>query len=172
MLLLLRPGLPPFADEQRLAYVAGHSVAWTSGWLTWSVAAISLLAFYVAIAMRLRGVVSFTAVAVATAGAAVDVTTHARLIAFGRFDRELEVLTGFAANGLYTVALVMLVVAGRHVLPRAAIALAVPVALAGLVLAIAAIRNEPRLEIASSAVLFPLFVLWTIVIGRWLRSGE
>lgn len=115
MLLLLRRGLPGFTDEERLAYITSHRAAWVGGWLLWQIAAISLIAFYGALALRFRGVLSVAAIGVASAGLAIDFICETRYIgvlpelrgaAFTALDRELEVLIGYAANGLYTVALV------------------------------------------------------------------
>jgi hypothetical protein len=181
MLLLLRRGLPGFADEERLAYIASHRAAWTFGWMLWQIAAVSLLAFYGVLAMRFRGVLSITAMAAATAGLAIDFICEARYMgvlpdlraeAFSALDRELEVLIGYAANGLYTIALVLLVIAGWRQLPKAALALAGSVAAAGFALALASLAHNPRLELITSAILFPLFTLWVIVVGLWLRRSE
>ncbi len=179
MLVLLREGLPPITDEERLGYIATHRAAWTFGWLTWHVAVLSLLALYSVLALRFRDAWSVTAVAIATAGAAIDLATQSRYIAilpelrgeaFAALDRDLEVQTAYAANGLYTVALILIVLAGWRELPRLALALAGPVAAAGFALALAALQHNASYEILSSAILFPLFVLWTIVVARWLRD--
>lgn len=181
MLLLLRRGLPGFADEERLAYMASHRAAWMFGWMLWQVAAISLIAFYGVLAMRFRGVLSIAAMGTATAGLAIDFICETQYMgvlpglhgaAFAALDRELEVLIGYAANGLYTVALVLLVVAGWRELPKAALALAGPVAASGFALALASMAHDARMETIASAILFPLFTLWIIVVGLWLRRSE
>ena len=181
MVTLLRRGLPGFADEERLAYIASHRAAWMFGWMVWQVAALSLLAFYGVLAMRFRGVLSITAMAAATAGLAIDFICESRYIgvlpelhgeAFAALDRELEVLIGYAANGLYTVALVLLVIAGWRQLPKAALGLAGPVAASGFALAHASLAHNARLEFITSAILFPLFTLWVFVVGLWLRRSE
>jgi hypothetical protein len=181
MLLLLRRGLPGFADDERLAYMASHRAAWIGGWMLWQVAAISLIGFYGVLALRFRGVLSVMAMGVATAGLAIDFVCETRYIgvlpelrgaAFAALDRELEVLIGYAANGLYTVALVLLVVAGWRELPRLALVLAVPVVGSGFALAAASLAHDARLETAFSAILFPLFTLWIVVVGIWLRKSE
>jgi len=181
MLLLLRRGLPGFSDDERLAYIASHRAAWIGGWMLWQVAAISLIAFYGVLALRFRGVLSVVAIGVATAGLAIDFVCETRYIgvlpdlhgaAFAALDRELEVLIGYAANGLYTVALVLLVIAGWRELPRVALALAGPVAASGFALALASLAHNARLETATSAILFPLFTLWIFVVGYWLRKSE
>ena len=181
MLFLLRDGLPGFDESHRVFYLTAHRTAWTMGWLTWQVAVLSLIALYAVLALRFGGALSVTAVAAATAGMAIDVATQMRYIAilpelrgdaFARLDRELEVLTGYAANGLYTVGFALLVIAVRRVLPKSAVALAVPVTASGFALAAAALLHSPRLEVVTSAILFPLFTLWIILIALWLRKSE
>ncbi len=179
MLVWMRRGLPPALDEERIAWLATHRLAWTGGWLTWQIAVLSLIALYAVLALRLGGALPWAALAIGTAGAAIDIATQVRYVvtlpelrgeAFALLDRELEALTGYAANGLYTVAFVIFAIAGRRAFPRLAKALAVPVAVSGFALAAGAIQHNARVEIVSSAILFPLFTLWTIVIARWLRS--
>lgn len=181
MLLLLWRGLPGFSDDERLAYIASHRMAWIGGWMLWQVAAISLIGFYGVLALRFRGILSIVAMGVATAGLAIDFICETRYIgvlpelrgaAFAALDRELEVLIGYAANGLYTVALVLLVIAGWRELPRVALALAGPVAASGFALALASLAHNARLETITAAVLFPLFTLWIFVVGYWLRKSE
>lgn len=181
MLFLLRRGLPGFAEEERLAYIASHQVAWLGGWLMWQLAAVSLMGFYVVLAGRLRGPLAITALPVAAAGLALDIACEARYMgvlpelrgeAFAALDRELEVLIGYGANGLYTVALVLLVIAGWRVLPKFAIALSGPVVASGFALALASLWHDARLETITSAILFPLFTLFIVVIALWLRKEE
>ncbi|HEX7154739.1 MAG TPA: hypothetical protein VF618_24850 [Thermoanaerobaculia bacterium] len=181
MLLLLRRGLPGFPEAERLAYIHANRAAWIAGWTCWQIAAISLLALYVVLALRFgrtAPVLSGTALVVAAAGFAMDFASEARYIAilpelqgeaFAALDRELEVLIGYAANGLYTVAFALLVVAGWRELPKLALALAGPVAAAGVALAIASLRHDARLEVITSAILFPVFTLWIMVVAQWLR---
>jgi hypothetical protein len=181
MLFLLRRGLPGFPEEERLAYMAAHRLAWLGGWLIWQVAAVSVVAFYGVLALRFRGVLSMTAMCAAAAAIAIDFTCESRYMgvlpqlrgeAFALLDRELEVQIGYAANGLYTLAFVLLVVAGWRVLPKTALALAGPVAASGFALALASLQGNARLETITSALLFPLFTLWIIVVGLWLRRNE
>jgi hypothetical protein len=181
MLFLLRRGLPGFPEEERLAYIATHRAAWLGGWLVWQLAAVSLMAFYGMLALRLRGVLSVTAMACAAAGLSLDFACESRYMgvlpdlrgdAFVALDRELEVLIGYGANGLYTIALVLLAIAGWRVLPKSALALAGPVAASGFALALASLFHDPRLETVTSAILFPLFTLFLVVIALWLRNEE
>jgi hypothetical protein len=179
MLLFLREGLPGVPDEQRLAFMNARPLTWMGGWMLWHLAAISLVALYVALALRFRDVLSITAVAAATAGLAIDMACEAKYIGvlpelrgdeFARLDRELEVLIGYAANGLYTVAFILLVVAGWRVLPKLALVLAGPVAGSGVALALASLRHHARLETATTALLFLSLIAWMVVVARWLRN--
>ena len=34
------------------------------------------------------------------------------------------------------------------------------------------LQHDPRLETITSAILFPLFTLWIVVIALWLRNEE
>ncbi|MBV8517605.1 MAG: hypothetical protein JO197_09415 [Acidobacteria bacterium] len=180
LLLLLQPALPGAAYPARIAYLETHRAAWTLGWLTWQLAAMSLLALMAVLALRFRGTVAVTAMCIAAAAFSIDFASESRYMgvlpelrgdAFAALDRELDVLIGFAANGLYTIALALLVGAGWRALPSAARILAVPVVASGLALAAASLAHDARAETISSAVLFPLLVLWMIVVGLWLRRN-
>ncbi|HVG25191.1 MAG TPA: hypothetical protein VND45_13625, partial [Thermoanaerobaculia bacterium] len=126
-------------------------------------------------------ILSITAMCVAAAGVSLDIACESRYMAvlpglrgeaFALLDRELEVLIGYGANGLYTLALLLLVAAGWRVLPKTALALAGPVGASGVALALASLRGDPRLETLASAALFPLFTLWLVVIALWMRKNE
>ena len=180
MLVFLRRGLPGFAEDERLAYMATHRAAWIAGWLLWQIAAVSVVAFYAVLALRFRGALSVTAMAAAAAAISIDISCEARYMgvlpdlrgaAFAGLDRELEVQIGYAANGLYTLAFVLLVMAGWRVLPKIALALAGPVAASGFGLSLASLRGDARLETITSALLFPLFTVWIIVVAPWLRKN-
>ena len=179
MLVLLREGLPGFPEDTRIAHMQGGG--WVAGWVLWHIAAVSLVALYVVLAMRFRDVLSYTAVALSAAAVALDFTCEAKYIGilpqlrgeeFARLDRELEVLIGYAANGLYTIAFALLIFAGWRVLPKLALALAGPVVGGGVALAIASIKGHARLETITSAILFTSLILWMAIVARWLRSEE
>jgi hypothetical protein len=180
MLFLLREGLPGFDEAHRLAYLDAHRAAWTLGWMTWQLAVVSLIALYAVLALRFGGVLSVTAMAAATAGMAIDIATQMRYIAvlpavhgeaFALLDRELEMLTGYAANGLYTLGFALLVLAGFRAMPKISLVLAIPVTVSGFALSAAALMHDARWEVSTSAVLFPLFTLWIVVIALWLRKS-
>ena len=181
MLFLLREGLPGFDEAHRVAYLQSHRLEWTGGWMTWQLAVLSLIALYSALTIRFEGTLALTGLAAGIAGMAIDLATQMRYIAilprlrgeaFALLDRELEMLTGYAANGLYTVGFALIVIAGWRSTPVFANVLAVPVTLSGFALSAAALMHDARLEMITSAILFPLFTLWIIVIALWLRKLE
>jgi hypothetical protein len=181
MLTLLRGGLPGPPESERLAYIHAHPASWVAGWVMWQLAAISLIALYAVLAVRFRGVASVAAMVVAVTGLAFDLTSEVRYIGvmprvggaeFAALDRELEILIGCVANGLYTLAFVLLAIAGWRVVPHAARLLSIPVALSGFALGYASYAHDARLELILSAILFPLFTLWIVLIAVWLRRAD
>ena len=178
-LLFMRGGLPPFADDERLAYIVSHRDAWAFGWMTWHLSVLTLIALFAVLALRLGDSLSWSALAIASIGAAIDLPTQIRYYvtvpkvhadAFALLDRELEAMTGYAANGLYTLAFLLVVIAGWRVLPALSRTLAAPIGVTGFALSIGALQHNALVEIVSSAILFPLFIVWTIAIARWLAS--
>ena len=124
--------------------------------MLWQVAAISLIGLYGVLALRFRGVLSVMAMGVATAGwrsisfarRATSAFSRVRGAAFAALDASGGA-DRYAANGLYTVALVLLVIAGWRELPRFALVLAVPVVVSGFALAAASLAHDARLETSS-----------------------
>ncbi len=149
MVLALRKGVPipgnPF--DARLAFVREHTALWRAGWFSWHAAAIGVVLLVLVLASRFRGrapVRATLAAVLAVAGLAADLAAEA--IAMGvaptveprdflLVESMYGVLTGYLANGLYTVAGILLTWAGARELPRAVLALAVPLWGAGLWLA-------------------------------------
>jgi hypothetical protein len=179
-LLLMRGGLPPFDDEARLAYIVAHRAAWTFGWMTWHLSVLTLISLFAVLALRLGDSLSWSALAIASVGAAIDLPTQVRYYvtipevrgeAFVLLDRELQAMTAYAANGLYTLAFLLVAIAGWRLLPALARVLAGPIAVAGFAFSIGALQHNVLVEIVSSALLFPLFILWTISVARWLRNA-
>jgi hypothetical protein len=181
-LTLLRPGmpLPGSTLAERTTSVATHTGAWRAGWLVWHAAAIALLVFYLALALRwwprapLR---CGLALLCAGAGMAVDLGAQAVYIgvapalsgdAYAVVERTVIVLTGYFGNGMYTLAGILLVWAGAGELPRSLVLLSVPVWAAGLALSAASLLGSPGGQFASTAVLLPALAVWSVLTGRWL----
>jgi hypothetical protein len=183
MLFVLRRGLPPESLDTRSEFVSSHETLWRLGWLSWNVAAVTLIGLLLVLASRWKHEAPFLcalAIVVATAGLAADLSAEALLIGlskqspgtFESIQTEALLLTGFVANGLYTLAGILLTVAGRRLLPRALLVLAALVWTAGLWLAAATLVDSSTGEIASTGVLMPSFVIWAVLLGRWFGSLE
>ena len=166
--LVLAPGttLVPSVDE-RVRYIGEHIVAWRIGWMVWMVAAATLVWFYVWWRARVNG--PHIALLFAVAGIVADWTAELALIIAGA-DGHAAVapaaffLTGAVANGLYTVAGIVLTLATR--LGPIARAYAVLMWAAGAFLSIGAAIDAPLITALATAWLFALFIPWCV----WLRS--
>jgi hypothetical protein len=184
MLLWLQPGLPVAGSTvpQGMAYLAEHTVAWWVGWLIWQAADLALLAYYVGLAGRWwRGAPIRCGVALLGAAAGVGADVGAQAIYMGvapRLDAQgfavaeavVGVLTGYVANGLYTVAGMLLVWAGARDLPRHLLLLSLPVWGAGVGLSAASLAGSATGQFWSVALLMPAFIVWSGLMGRWLTT--
>jgi hypothetical protein len=184
MVVALQPGLPVAGSAlaARMAYVSERTAAWWLGWLAWHAADLALLAFYVALAGRWgwrAPIRCGLALLLAGAGVANDLGAQAVYMgvaprlgpeAFVVAEAVAGVLTGYVANGLYTVAGILLVWAGSRELPGYLVALSLPMWAAGLGLCAASLAGSPDGQFWSVAVLMPAFIGWTLLLGRWLGA--
>ena len=118
LLLVLKPGTEVEPDlAKRAAFIAANSGAWRAGWLVWYASAASLLGFYAWWAARLPtpgiGIVAWC---VAVVGIGCDWMAESLYIAWlpekiEFIQRMGTLLTGGAANGLYSIAGAMLTAA-------------------------------------------------------------
>lgn len=169
LVTILAPGTPLAPEAERVAYVHDHLAVWRAGWALWILAAISLLAFYRWWGARIGA--GWAPLALAVAGFAADLTAESILIAVApdrpEIARPAFALTGAVANGLYTLAGVLLTLRTPHV--RGAFAAWTwAVWVAGVVLSAGAFLEAPLVIAAASAVLFVLFVPWCVALGRKL----
>lgn len=170
---VLEPGATNAPTAATAAYVGAHVEAWRAGWLVWIGAAISLLAFLAWWAARLpRSATTWVALTIACAGLAFDLVAESLLLAWSP-ERFLDVapgafrLTGLGANGLYSVAGLILT-ARTPGLPRWLAQWSWTVWLLGIGLAIAvAIGSDAGARLLTAA-LFALLVPWLVVVGRRL----
>jgi hypothetical protein len=171
--LVLAPGttLVPSVDE-RARYIADHLAAWRIGWMVWMVAALTLVWFYLWWRARVNG--PHVAVLIALVGIIADWIAEVALIIAGA-DGHAAVapaaffLTGAVANGLYTVAGIVLTLATR--LGPIARAYAVLMWAAGAFLSIGAALDAPFITALATMGLFALFIPWCVWLGRRLRNG-
>ena len=76
-------------------------------WLLWMIAAVSLIGFYAWWGARIGNV---AAIAISAAGIVCDFSGESMFIAFPSLERIASLLTGVAANGLYTLAGILLTI--------------------------------------------------------------
>lgn len=175
MLFALRPGTEVVSDvAQRAAYIAEHPILWRGGWVLWMAAALSLLGFYAWWGARLLtpawGLVAF---AVAAAGLACDFLAESLFLGWLPMDLETITrigvyLTGAAANGLYTLAGIILTLATSSL--RGFVRVWTwAVWASGLSLTVSTIAGSVTGIFVSTAVLMALFCPWAAVMGWKLR---
>src|SRR6266487_2472330 len=108
-LFVLRRGLPPGSLTDRAAFISSHVVLWRVGWLGWSLAAVTLLGLFLALAGRFRAVAPLLCglgIVVGAAGLAADLSAEALLAGFTRstppnlslVQSEAFLLTGYVGN--------------------------------------------------------------------------
>ncbi|MEX1046684.1 MAG: hypothetical protein WD757_04760 [Actinomycetota bacterium] len=184
--LTIAKGLPA-GDEslpRRIEFVREHLFLWRLTWLLWATAAVSLLALYVSLYRLWKDnapVAAGLALVLAAAGFGPDLVAGGIFIGvlpgLGAADYSVVetvtlALTGYAANGLYTAAGILLTWAGRKVLPPSLVGLAALVWLAGLWLSVATISHAPLGQLVSTALVMGLFILWSALLGLWLERGR
>jgi hypothetical protein len=179
MALILRRGLETNANlTDRLGFVARHRLAWIACWLIWTVAAATILNFYArfAAAHRSHGVSPAplkTAVLLSIVAVAADWTAQAgemfvlpglayeaNASAFLVWHRAAVVLTGFLANGFYTVSALLLVWASRRAYPRWIQAAGLGVFTGGASLSAAAWADSAAGMLFANVVLVPCLLAW------------
>ena len=131
----MRPGtgVNPLAD--RMGYLASHPPGWVAGWCVWGLCALVLVGFLGALSARSRerqeGAVRGLAVSLAAAGAGVDLTCDTLWITvihdvaasgqvqlFVALERMLGAAGVVVANGLYTVAVLLVALTLREGRPQ------------------------------------------------------
>ncbi|HZN62090.1 MAG TPA: hypothetical protein VFC90_06760 [Planctomycetota bacterium] len=174
MLVLLRPGMEVEPDPAaRAAYIAGHPVAWRAGWALWIGAAISLAGFYAWWGSRLgRARPATSAFVIVLAAVACDL--FAESLYLGWLPQDLEttaplgtLLTGVAANGLYTIAGILLTLATP--LGRALRLWAALVWTCGVGVTLFTVTGFIPGLVASTAGLMILLPPWVWMMGRRLE---
>jgi hypothetical protein len=171
--IVLAPGATNAPTDANLAFVRTHVEVWRAGWLLWIAAAISLIAFFAWWAVRLeRSVLLWAALAVACAGLSFDLVAESLLASWSP-ERYLDValtafrLTGIGANGLYSVAGLILTARTRGLPPWLA-QWSWIVWLLGVGLAVAVAVGSDVAARLLTAALFALLVPWLVVFGRRL----
>ena len=181
MAVILRQGLETNSDlPDRLRFLAEHPGTWRAAWLTWSLAALSILYFYATFArahseggapMRVAVLLGAAAVIADLSGEAIEMfllpdlaaaaqTAPGALSLFLTRHRLAVLLTGFLANGLYTAAAVLLCWSARRAYPTWTLAAGLGIGLSGTWLSAAALSDSTTGMFWSNVVLLPCIVLW------------
>ena len=166
MLFVLAPGTPLVEPAQRAAYIETHQLEWRIGWLTWVVAALSLMWFYWW--WRARVDAHYLPLVIAAFGLVADLTAEFALIYYLATASPLVfTLTGGVANGLYTIAGIALTAATP--LSRVERVWAAAMWSAGLSLSFAAFAGDHLATAVATAILFALFCPWCVYLAVKLR---
>jgi hypothetical protein len=185
MVTVLRDGLPGGGNtaNQRLEFIRSHIWQWRTGWLTWNLAALSLLALYVALGRAVgtpRSLMSRLALLFAAAGLAGDLTAEALIMglepslsssAFTVAERATLLLTGYIGNGLYTLAGAMLTWCLRRVLPRWLVGVAIALWASGFAVSLMTMIDSTAGEVVTTGMVMVLFVGWAGLVGRWAQQS-
>lgn len=160
----------------RIAYITAHPVLWRAGWCVWIAAGVTLVAFYAWWGGFLDDPRwGLAAVAIAAVGLSCDFAGESILIAwlprdYERLARAATLLSGASANGLYTLAGIVLTVATPSI--RGFLrAMTWTMWLAGAALTALAIAGSPIGIAVSTAILFAMFCPWVLLVGRALVAA-
>jgi hypothetical protein len=180
MLLVLRRGLetnPDLAD--RLLFVASRRGLWTAAWLSWSAAALSILWLFASLAEAHPVAACRYALALCAAAVAADLSAETielgllpELAARGAAEsflvwhRAAVLLTGFLANGLYTLAVGVAAWATRRDYPAWTVRAGAGVLVSGAALSAAALHGSPTALLLANAALVPLILAWLTGVAR------
>lgn len=180
----------------RVRYIADHVVLWRIAWLSWSVAAVSILYFFasfvsahgtppvdpasgrglvlmlavVAVATDLTaevleiGVAPGLARQTVTEMASTDASQTTATL-FAAFHRTSVMLSGFLANGLYSVVALALSVIGRREYPKWVSWAGIGVGCSGIVLSVACLIDSVGGMVWSNVALVPLLLVWLAGVG-------
>jgi hypothetical protein len=194
MAIMLRPGTLAEGDPAlRSAYIAEHVAAWSVGWAVWMLAAMSLVGFYAWWGSQLTATVAaVVAVNVTAIGMVCDLSGEALSVlllveralppgnlqsaatwdatAFTHIERTVTLLTAGAANALYTLGGLILMLATPDLPIWVRVAMW-GTWIAGLAMTVAGLADHVGGMMASTAVLFPLLICWTAWMGaRWRQT--
>jgi len=176
MVFVLRRGLETTADlPARLAFLVNHRTAWTLAWLAWTVSAPAILYFYIAfadahqISSRVPIYLTVAAIACDLSAQAIEIGVLPSLVAnaelFLSFHRVAVMLSGYLANGLYSIVAVYLTFAARAAYPLWVSTAGTFVGVFGLALSVAALADSAAGMFWTNVFLIPSLLLWLLGSG-------
>jgi hypothetical protein len=199
MAVVLRHGLATAELVDRLRFLSDHSSLWVGSWLVWNAAALSILYFYLSMAwvhipelsgratvFRFAIAITATAVALDLAAEGIymgvlpglvgeaplhppyDHTAEARL--FLLLNRVAEMMTAYAANGLYTIAAIILAWQTRRSYPAWTWLAGLAIGIGGFGLSLAALLASVEGMVLANFALAPCLIAWQA--GVALAAGK
>lgn len=190
MFFILKHGLNTNPNLlERMGYLVEHRSLWIAGWLCWNFAALSILNFMVAFetvhqdknphVLRLAVLVTASAMAADLSAEAIEMglvpwlaqnalTTLQtdRLAGANAFEpflsmhRVVILMSGFAANGLYTFATACAVWSTRKYYTNYITASGIAVVVAGIAVSVTAMADSTEGMFWSNALILPFILLW------------
>jgi hypothetical protein len=179
MALILSRGLATTSDLiARLGFLVTHRAQWTIAWLTWQAAALCILWFYYVFAstasepiLRLAVLLAAAAIGPDLAGQIIEIavlpeiagralTSRADRDTFFLLDRIAVMLSGYAANGLYSLAAVLFAWFTRRRYSRAVWLAGLAAGVSGLALSLATLIDSVCGMFWTNVFLLPLLVIW------------
>lgn len=190
LLFALRPGTQVEPDPMlRAGFIVRNLALWRLGWAVWMAAALSTLGLYAWWAGRIRaGRWAIVGVLTGAAGIVCDLSGEALLAAwlpdraaamlnspngdttraFLHIERSATSATAIWANGLYVLGGVILTLATKS-LRGWLLGMTWCIWIAGLGMSVSAAIDFAAGIVITSGVLFPLFIIWCVMLARRLR---
>ena len=187
MAFVLRRGLETTPDlRERLLFLIHHRALWTLSWLTWTLAAVAILYFYLAFAAEHQRQFHF-AVFLTVAALGPDLAAQAIEIGvlpslalhvnstntgqelFLILHRVAVMLSGFTANGLYSATALILAWSARQAYPAWVSIVGVAVGVSGMALSVAALLDSAAGMFWTNVFLIPAILLWLFGVA-WTRG--
>ncbi len=181
----MRPGSVVVPLEARMAYLAGEPRAWAWGWGVWMLCSLLLVAWLAVLRDLLpeRSPTARLALLLAAAGMAVDLLCDVLQVAvlpgaaasgstdlFIAFERLAFTGGATVANGLYTVAVLLMTLALAGTVSLAARWAGFATVAAGSAMAVAGLLPSPALLEAATGPTIGFYSVWTVLVARGLRS--
>jgi hypothetical protein len=184
--LFLRPGSPTAPLAERMNFLAAHPIGWSAAWCVWIGCMILMVSFTFVAARCLEAEpLARLAVIVAVAAGGFDLLGDSLFIVvlpqvaallprneqlFVAVERCIQTLSLVVANGLYSVATLLLTLAARSRLKRGVFVLGCVVFACGMLLALAAFTGVPWHAEAATGPTIGLYALWVWLAARDLEA--
>jgi hypothetical protein len=185
----LRAGSVAVPLAARMAYLTGRPAGWVWGWGVWMACTLLLVAFMAVLRSRLPAPspAADLALACAAAGMGVDLLCDViqiqalplaaaagpgQVSLFLALERVAFTGGATAANGLYTVGIVLMTLCLRPVTNGPARLAGWATGISGAVMVLAGLLLSPALLLASTGPTIGFYCLWTVLVACDLRQDR